>query len=372
MLIAEIRRKLSNLETLQPSELTADQLRSLLRETKEDLLTADVFGGLKYLPRTPYLTGFLEEIASSNPTATSFHQHVDELKAGLDDLQFVFWPSYATPAGINGAMTEPDVALIGDDALLLIEAKLYSGFGALQVERELAVAIAEARDRPFHVVLVTRHLAPPRFRLNNNRFVFSDYIRSVQPSAEIAPYLLSRLQQHADRVLWIGWHRIARSLERAARRHEAVRGNTDPEVRRSSELLSDLLELMDMRGIRPFRGLGKTPPAQHHRSHLRPVLAGHFARPPETFGGIRAVLPLFIRQPLAPWLMSERVSRKRAFAGFDRVARADLTALAPRVRLGEITTCSGNTRFGSLVRAHSLAQLQLKPLQGAWGDHTNN
>ena len=55
MLIAEIRRKLADLEDIDPEEgHVVDQVRTLLRETKEDLLTADVFGMLKYLPRVPY------------------------------------------------------------------------------------------------------------------------------------------------------------------------------------------------------------------------------------------------------------------------------------------------------------------------------
>lgn len=52
MLIAEIRRKLPDIEDIDAHGPDAiAQVRSLLRETKEDLLTADVFGVLKYFPR---------------------------------------------------------------------------------------------------------------------------------------------------------------------------------------------------------------------------------------------------------------------------------------------------------------------------------
>ncbi len=51
MLIAEIRRKLASLDELDADDPESlDQLRGLLRESQEDLLTADVFGALKYLP----------------------------------------------------------------------------------------------------------------------------------------------------------------------------------------------------------------------------------------------------------------------------------------------------------------------------------
>ena len=66
VLIAEIRRKLLDLETLAPDELTPQRIKDLLRETKEDLLTADVFGALKYLPRDPYLSSVLQELAVSS------------------------------------------------------------------------------------------------------------------------------------------------------------------------------------------------------------------------------------------------------------------------------------------------------------------
>jgi hypothetical protein len=45
------------------------QIRGLLRETKEDLLTADVFGVLKYLPRRPYLESVLTALALRNPVS---------------------------------------------------------------------------------------------------------------------------------------------------------------------------------------------------------------------------------------------------------------------------------------------------------------
>ena len=48
MLIAEIRRKLADLEDIDPEEGdVVEQLQILLKETKEDLLTSDVFGLLK-------------------------------------------------------------------------------------------------------------------------------------------------------------------------------------------------------------------------------------------------------------------------------------------------------------------------------------
>jgi len=70
MLIAEIRRKLASLDELDADDPESlDQLRGLLRESQEDLLTADVFGALKYLPRRPYLETMLATLVERNPTS---------------------------------------------------------------------------------------------------------------------------------------------------------------------------------------------------------------------------------------------------------------------------------------------------------------
>ena len=52
MLIAEIRRQLPDLQDVDPhAPVAIRQIRRLLSDSKEDVLTADVFGVLKYLPR---------------------------------------------------------------------------------------------------------------------------------------------------------------------------------------------------------------------------------------------------------------------------------------------------------------------------------
>ena len=79
MLIAEIRRKLVDLEDIDPEDFdVVGQIRAILRETKEDLLTSDVFGALKYLPRVPYLDAVLRAIVRRNPHCLTFEECVLE------------------------------------------------------------------------------------------------------------------------------------------------------------------------------------------------------------------------------------------------------------------------------------------------------
>ena len=108
MLIAEIRRKLPSIEDIDAEAPDAvAQVRRLLRETKEDLLTADVFGVLKYLPRRPYLESVLTTLAKLNRDSTEFQRAVGGIRANIHDLTFEFWPSYRTPEGLGSADTAP-------------------------------------------------------------------------------------------------------------------------------------------------------------------------------------------------------------------------------------------------------------------------
>ena len=112
MLIAEIRRKLIALEDIDPEEGdVVEQLQTLLKETKEDLLTSDVFGSLKYLPRIPYLQTLLNTIGDRNPHAESFKQCIQKVGGDIESFDFHFWPSFPTPMGLTGTTTEPDIQI---------------------------------------------------------------------------------------------------------------------------------------------------------------------------------------------------------------------------------------------------------------------
>ena len=154
MLIAEIRRKLSDLEDLDGDDGDSiGRVRSLLSSSKEDLLTADVFGAVKYLPRRPYLAAVLDGIAQRNQSCPEFACHNAQLHVGEDDFQFNFWPTYRNPTGLPGNMTEPDVELLCPSTRIFVEAKLGAGFGSLQIPRQLLIGLQQDDGREFFLVL---------------------------------------------------------------------------------------------------------------------------------------------------------------------------------------------------------------------------
>lgn len=272
MLIAEIRRKLLDLEDIDANAPDAlGQIRKLLSDSKEDILTADVFGVLKYLPRRPYLEAVINAIALHNSTAAEFLEHVGTLLDSLLDVQFRFWPTYPTPAGISEGGTEPDVELSSPATYLLVEAKLRSGFGKQQVERELAVAIAQSRGREPFLLLVTPASIPPRFSSNGKHLPFSDYLPEAISNNELPERAAALLRPHGRRVLWIGWYHILVAMKQAHIEHRRKGGETDA-VARCGEMISDLEILLEQRDIRPFRGIPRSIAEYRTVTSNRPVL----------------------------------------------------------------------------------------------------
>jgi len=255
MLIAEIRRKLPSIEDIDADDPDAiAQIRGLLRETKEDLLTADVFGVLKYLPRRPYLESVLETLAQRNRNSKEFQDALPHIRQNVQDLVFQFWPNYPTPCGLADGRTEPDVQIADDRTLLLFEAKLGSGFGDRQLERELAVAACEANSREFFVVLVTPGSKPPRFRYKTERLQATDYIAAVAATDDLPAEARDLLVANKDRVLWISWEAIKETLNGAHEQHRTFAGHQEESVQRAADMLTDLNTLMLLRQIRPFTG----------------------------------------------------------------------------------------------------------------------
>lgn len=241
MLIAEICRKLASIDDLDADDPESlDQLRGLLRESQEDLLTADVFGVLKYLPRRPYLEAVFKALVERNAASRELRNAWPQLKANVQALKFRFWPSYPTPADLSDGRTEPDVQVDDDGTLLLCETKLNSPFGHRQLELELAVAATAARKREFFLVLVTPGSRPPRFRFATRRFHAADYLAAMADSAELPPAARPLLADHRHRVLWISWETICSSLQEALRGHRQQTEAQSESVARAADHLGDL------------------------------------------------------------------------------------------------------------------------------------
>lgn len=257
MLIAEIRRKLLDVDDLGEDDGgVTDQVRQLLASTKEDLLTADVFGALKYLPRHPYLTNVLGTIAARNGQSKTFARWLEGLAIEADHLKFSFWPTYPNPAGLDGYRTEPDVEIANSRSLLFFEAKLYSGFGLGQIERQLLIGLEQARGREFFLVLVTPGTRPPRIRSPIGRLRVHDYLRRLSELKTIPRGLADQAAANAERVVWISWQTITGTLQKT-RRISHTDNNAGEFDRCIGDIVDDLSALMAMRQLQPFHGLAQ-------------------------------------------------------------------------------------------------------------------
>lgn len=282
VLIAEIRRKLLDLDEIAEADDPVGEARRLLSSCKEDLLTADVFGAVKYLPRE-YLASVLKAVAAQNSRADQFKEHLASLGASLCEGAFAFWPSYPNPEGMTGGSTEPDVEFAGPETLVFLEAKLHSGFGEQQIERQLLIGLEQARGREFFLILVTAGIRPPRVRLGDRRLPVDEYLRNLPGSGTLPKECARLLSANAGRVLWANWRSVFSAMERALKQHCGEAGARDggEAVRCARDVLFDLRVLMEMRQLAPFEGIGRRARAVVAR---RPVF---FPGAPPDWSGFR-------------------------------------------------------------------------------------
>jgi len=255
MLIAEIRRKLSDLDDLKiDGQKSIDRLQDLLSSHKEDILTADVFGAIKYLPRRPYLQQVLQRVAVNNPHSTAFEKCLSQLPFCEDDFTFRFWPNYPTPTALDGQRTEPDVEIETSQMRIFVEAKLHSGFGDSQILRQLLIGLADA-TREFFLLLLTKGVRTPRLSFNGTWYPVQDYLKHVAPTLDLSPLQRDKLLNAHQRILWINWRTIGAALQQAHRGESNSANHL-----RCGDILSDLNELLALRSLAPFQGFSRTLP----------------------------------------------------------------------------------------------------------------
>lgn len=181
-------------------------------ERQEDILTSNVFSFFMYASREIFLLEFLASLG--------FIVSVDDAR----QAEFIFWPSYK-----DG--TEPDLVIIVGKFYLLIEAKLYSGFGKAkdhsfdQLKRELNGGNQEAQtfEKEFHLIAITAHYSKHHFIAENPEF--------------------------ADEVLtWTNWHHVALLLYRLLESDLVLDSGTE-------SFASDLYNLLVKKNLRKYAGL---------------------------------------------------------------------------------------------------------------------
>jgi len=233
MLKAQLRSKIS-------------QLGSGWRDV-EDILTGDFFGTLDYLPRYPFLRSFVEWVARLNPTVTS--PCIDDVE--WDDVRLLFWPM--THAEDDSA--EPDVVMISNRWVIVIEVKLESGLGATQPWREYVVGTEIGREHSIAPDSVY-YLVVARRRLD---------VESTVPEAE--PDHRQTLRNVTFHLLWSHAASLIDHWLRRGSDHQVLA----PHVRR---LLSDLLDAMRRRRALVFSGFSFA-----HQNNVSIMPSGVFSPP---------------------------------------------------------------------------------------------
>jgi len=182
-------------------------------ESREDILTSNVFSFFKYASRDAFLKEYLKILGFN----------ISEREA--KDAKFLFWPRYED-------YTEPDLVMIVGNYYLLVEAKYFSDFAEetqktkAQLIREVKNGINDAKNygKLFSLIAITADSYEKEERL------------STLP-VELRAY-----------CIWTNWQTVAEFLYKTIQ--------TNPGIKQEeSEFAIDLYNLLDKKHLRSFQGL---------------------------------------------------------------------------------------------------------------------
>jgi len=222
---------------------------SLREQISEDFLTSSVFSAFYYVGG-PWLERFLQK---AYRWCGSAKKHLD---TQIKSPRYEFWPKYPDPNEPE-RIVEPDVVVFSNAAIVVIEAKNYSGksgegvvsVGAEEEEghvdrirlldqlaREYFVGQALASRAglsDFYVVYLTRHPVLPG----------DDVDATLDAVAAISPTEREVAREH---IYWINWQQAYPVFEEMA---------TDASAPECQKAISrDVLLFLARRSLCPFRG----------------------------------------------------------------------------------------------------------------------
>jgi hypothetical protein len=214
----------------------------------EDPLTAAVFGRLKYLPVQTVSDWF----ANARPWGTSSKPALAAFLEGAISPNPVFWPQW--PDVLRGrGIVEPDVVLLSDSGMLVVEAKLDSGKSpsvvvieehehpADQLARQWKAAGEVCRNRvygalePVALLYLTAHLSPPTRELDES---------------------IAAMRAHGaePQLFWLSWSALEDPLR------ERIGQGAEP----AAAIAKDVLAYLDEASLLRFKGwrLGQASPVK--------------------------------------------------------------------------------------------------------------
>ena len=213
-----------------------------LSDRMEDLLTADVFGCLRYLPPELALIPFLN-------TAESFKGDTFRLEDGILRVHSAFWPWLSPPSCIP---CEPDVVLgletaAGSLHVVMIEAKYFAELSSEADERP------EPNDQLAREFDNLQSIGPlalkwdPRLAFSSRTLIYVTQDMAM-PRADMARSLdeYERKRSRPGDIYWTNWRLLPQILERS------LATASDPEHR---TVLEDMLILLRRKGLEMFEGV---------------------------------------------------------------------------------------------------------------------
>jgi len=196
----------------------------------EDILTGDFFGALDYLPRMPYMRDFVAMLSDLNPLAATPEMHDVE----WDAATLFFWPRIIG----DSDTAEPDVVIVSNKWVLVIEVKLDASLGHTQPWREYIAGQAIALE----------HGLPP----SSVYYVLLGRERIPLTGSDTAQ--LAALRHVTS---YLEWHQVVSLVESWYRRPADLLTHSS-----HHRLLADLLAVLRRRRAIAFSGFAFANPAQ--------------------------------------------------------------------------------------------------------------
>lgn len=200
----------------------------------ENVLTAEVFQALDFLPRQPFLAKVLVG-ASGTP--------LDHAQADIEQAVIDILPGDLTHPDLT-IRSQPDVCIDSPGCFLFVEAKRMrpSSFQADQLAKELILAAEHARGRRPVLLLVLG--TPPPFRVKRHGLM------GIEDAVQLGQQLISAhhgrpvaVPNPNDTVAWTTWADIGAHVASALQAYDNPDPSTHNAVARVVTTLSDALRV---------------------------------------------------------------------------------------------------------------------------------
>jgi hypothetical protein len=212
----------------------------------ENVLTAEVFQALDFLPRAAFLGGVVESAHGSAAARAVLRQEAEE-------AEFRLLPGEMHLLGENIPKVEvqPDVIVTAPNVYCLVEAKRLrqSSFQSLQLAREFVMAHNKAEGR-IPLLLLILNKPPPVLVKGRGRQSLRDAIIAGLPEVITNADAIATWHEKIDEtVSWITWHEIGEVVRRQLQFIDIANSSQAASIMRIVESITDSIEWHDK--VRP-------------------------------------------------------------------------------------------------------------------------